>query len=519
MKKVFILLAALTLVACSGQTSTITSSISSSISSNSSSQSSSVYNEYGDTDPNLDGYLSYDEAFNDGEIDSENSYKDGEFNSPYISNKSNPSLTEVRFTSLNDVHGALYFSDGDGNGFDNTAYFLNEYQKNGDSINILVGDIFQGQYLSNMTHGKAFVDVINQMDFDCFVIGNHEFDWGLDVLEGYKDGDLTNGELNIPFLGANIYYKGTDSHPDFIDPYMIVNYGDVKVGVIGMIGDSIENSIDANRVGNYEFKNCQQLTREYSKILHQDYDCDYVVLAIHDYDEEDFSYFASFNGDEKIDFIFGGHTHYVKNDRFVRSDGSYLYALQGGANNERIVTAEIDIATNIASYKIDYYSSNRDSEIQNYLLTNFGDFISQANEVVATLDRRKNEYEIGTETVEYYMNYYDVQAAFINTAGVRDSLPSGEITNNDLLKVYPFDNLLYDVVMSGRDLYYLLRNQQDYIYSASRGNIDISYDVYYHVITINYVYTGSYYRSYLKDSHFKNLNITLRESYLSCLQG
>ena len=117
------------------------------------------------------------------------------------------------------------------------------------------------------------------------------------------------------------------------------------------------------------------------------------------------------------------------------------------------------------------------------------------------------------------MNYYDVQAAFINTAGVRDSLPSGEITNNDLLKVYPFDNLLYDVVMSGRDLYYLLRNQQDYIYSASRGNIDISYDVYYHVITINYVYTGSYYRSYLKDSHFKNLNITLRESYLSCLQG
>ena len=139
--------------------------------------------------------------------------------------------------------------------------------------------------------------------------------------------------------------------------------------------------------------------------------------------------------------------------------------------------------------------------------------------MVATLDRRKNEYEIGTETVEYYMNYYDVQAAFINTAGVRDSLPSGEITNNDLLKVYPFDNLLYDVVMSGRDLYYLLRNQQEYIYSASRGNIDISYDVYYHVITINYVYTGSYYRSYLKDSHFKNLNITLRESYLSCLQG
>ena len=85
MKKVFILLAALTLVACSGQISTITSSISSSISSNSSSQSSSVYNEYGDTNPNLDGYLSYDEAFNDGEIDLENSYKDGEFNSPYVS--------------------------------------------------------------------------------------------------------------------------------------------------------------------------------------------------------------------------------------------------------------------------------------------------------------------------------------------------------------------------------------------------------------------------------------------------
>ena len=54
----------------------------------------------------------------------------------------------------------------------------------GDANVLLVdaGDEMQGSLLSNLTKGAATIDVYNNMDYVAATFGNHEFDWGQQIL-------------------------------------------------------------------------------------------------------------------------------------------------------------------------------------------------------------------------------------------------------------------------------------------------------------------------------------------------
>lgn len=87
-------------------------------------------------------------------------------------------LIEINLFSINDFHGGAY-TDMD------MISGIGAYLKNFEGYHLEVsnGDIFQGSALSNYYHGRVLVDALNEGGFDGFVIGNHEFDWGIDVIE------------------------------------------------------------------------------------------------------------------------------------------------------------------------------------------------------------------------------------------------------------------------------------------------------------------------------------------------
>ena len=55
---------------------------------------------------------------------------------------------------------------------------------------------------------------MNEVGYDAMAVGNHEFDFGLEIALGYKD------QLNFPILSSNTYYK--DGSGRVFDPYTIV---------------------------------------------------------------------------------------------------------------------------------------------------------------------------------------------------------------------------------------------------------------------------------------------------------
>jgi len=71
------------------------------------------------------------------------------------------------------------------------------------------GDMMQGKPISNLLFGRSVIDVYNAMGYKVSVTGNHEFDWGLDVLQDRM------AQAKFPILAANIFYAGTRYPPGF----------------------------------------------------------------------------------------------------------------------------------------------------------------------------------------------------------------------------------------------------------------------------------------------------------------
>ena len=179
-----------------------------------------------------------------------------------------PGDVELTFVSINDLHGSIEQNENGTAGISNTAAAIDKlsanYGKNGKDVrdDIVLfgnGDMFQGTAISNMSKGRSVIEAMNDMRFDGMGLGNHEFDWGLDTVTAYFDGDKSNGEANFPLVAANVYKKSASgyiadlSNDDNVVNGVIVEKSGVKVGLIGVIGPC-ENSILATMVSDYNFR-------------------------------------------------------------------------------------------------------------------------------------------------------------------------------------------------------------------------------------------------------------------------
>jgi 2',3'-cyclic-nucleotide 2'-phosphodiesterase (5'-nucleotidase family) len=112
---------------------------------------------------------------------------------------------EITIVGVNDLHGALMpevrsWSKGEevGGLAQISGYVDTLREENPNMLIIDVGDAFQGRPVSNLFYGESVIDCYNAMGVDCLVIGNHEFDWGIDTLKARME------QADFPFLSANV---------------------------------------------------------------------------------------------------------------------------------------------------------------------------------------------------------------------------------------------------------------------------------------------------------------------------
>src|SRR5438067_2471308 len=109
-------------------------------------------------------------------------------------------------------------------------------QQNPNSILVDVGDVYQGTEVSLRNKGELMIDLFNHLKYDAWVIGNHEFDWGIEP--------FTNAlqKSAMPVLGANTWLDGkpAGSSPDSqhpfaqVQPFIIKEIAGIKVAIIGI---------------------------------------------------------------------------------------------------------------------------------------------------------------------------------------------------------------------------------------------------------------------------------------------
>ena len=153
-----------------------------------------------------------------------------------------PDTINISILHTTDLHGhILPTSDYDGTtdrgGFARCVTQIRRWRRqNPNSILIDVGDVYQGTDVSLRNKGELMIDLFNHLKYDAWVIGNHEFDWGIEP--------FTNAlqKSAMPVLGANTTLDGKPAgslsgsqHPFAkVQPFIIKEIADIKIAILGV---------------------------------------------------------------------------------------------------------------------------------------------------------------------------------------------------------------------------------------------------------------------------------------------
>ena len=196
------------------------------------------------------------------------------------------------------------------------------------------GDEMQGSLLSNLGDGTPLgkglptIAVFNAMDYNVTTFGNHEFDWGQEVLTARTT------QANYPYVTANIVKKGAAvdcatagwEKPDFADaPYTIQTIGvapnAVKVAFIGVTTTETPIITVATATAGLCFKDPAESILHYYDQMKVTDGADVIVVLSHiGYADGGYGYGLPVYGDQTlaarlntagkpVNMIIGGHSH------------------------------------------------------------------------------------------------------------------------------------------------------------------------------------------------------------------
>ncbi|MCG2722001.1 MAG: 5'-nucleotidase C-terminal domain-containing protein [Thermodesulfovibrionales bacterium] len=356
--------------------------------------------------------------------------------------------TEIRILYVNDFHGFAepYKPFGSEELLGGIAYLAGRVEtlrREKPSLLLAAGDMIQGNDWANLFQGESVLEIMNAMRFDGMVLGNHEFDFGQDVLKKRISA------AHFPVLGANV--QGVDR----VKPYMITQLGGITVAVIGVVTDETPVSTHPKNVEGLLFIPPADVLPDYIAELRKK--ADLIVVLSH------IGYPADRILAEKvpgIDIIVGGHSHtklnqpvMVQDTRILQAwehakalgildvtiDGGKIIRCEGHLEEIKPVpdTEERRIETTVKEYrqkidsvlqeKIGKAETDLDGENVRKGETNFGDFVADVIRLTAGSD-----------------------VAIINGGGIRTSIKQGDILVRNIYSALPFDNYLIAFRISGR---------------------------------------------------------------------
>ena len=419
----------------------------------------------------------------------------------------------VDFYNINDLHGKIVDNNTQP-GVDELTTYLNNARETDDHVILLSsGDMWQGSSESNLTNGQLTTEWMNALDFDAMTLGNHEFDWGETPIE-------ENAAIaEFPFLAINIYEHADDTLVDYCQPSVLVDLGEVQVGIIGAIGDCY-SSISADKTKDVYFKTGDELTflvmAESDRLRREG--ADLIVYVLHDgYGDSTgstttsvtsrklSSYYNTVLSEGYVDLVFEGHTH----QRYLLQDEHGVYHMQNGGENKGISHVEVEInsvtgTTHVRQPNLvasSNYASLEDDPIVEQLLEKYQDQIAPAKEILGRNSYNRRSYQLKQIVADCYYDLgmevwgdeYDLVlgGGFISVRSPYE-LPAGEVTYGQLQMLLPFDNQLVLCSIKGSELrskFFETKNDNYYIcygdYGASVKR-NINPNATYYLVTDTY---------------------------------
>ena len=410
--------------------------------------------------------------------------------------KGNDEVT-LNIISMNDTHGALIETHASAGLIKGASYIeriKNENKKG--TIILSAGDMYQGTAVSNMEYGNTMIECMNALEFDAMTVGNHEFDWGEEIIKNHHDGNKENGEAKYPYLACNIFYSNNtedtsdDTKVDWCQDYAVIQKQKVKVGVIGWISETCEEDISEPIVKNFSFHEPLSILEETSKKLRDD-GCDIIIAMGHEGATLNQS-IMSFPEESKVDLIINGHSHtYYTSTNGVPSiqSGSSLAHIANTTIKYNKKTKEV---IEITPYQEKITSEMQESETIKKILDSRLENYQYLFEEITKASMNLTSSKVGQWVSETIKKATGSDVGIVNSGGIRAAafpISKGESINEDRMwMLMPFDNEINTCYLTGKQVKSLKNNKDGFVFDFAYKTTQFEDEKLYKVAACDYIF-------------------------------
>jgi len=369
------------------------------------------------------------------------------------------------------------------------------------------GDCIQGGPLGTLyaTGGWDLPDpmmsAMSKLGYDAMAVGNHEFDFGGDAIQRARRA------ATFPWLAANVSF---DDGSAAFAPSVVRTVSGIKVGIVGVTTPVTPRWLEPARTRGLRFGSPVDAARDEVKRLRESEHCDVVILLAHTGLEKDPVTGAERRFDTPdenwgdrlarqvpgVDALVLGHTHGVVPGVEV---GGTLVA-QAGKSGEGLGRIDLTLvrdapnaAWRVTERKGRYLAVTDSVAADPEIGALAGPYVAAAESALAkVVGRARGVFDSPGGRAEDGAAWELIQRAQLAATGAQLSLTAlpdasvrlgpGDITLGDVLKLYPYENALAVVKLSGADLAAVLEQSalafQTYTFEDGRPLFDPAFPAY-----------------------------------------
>ncbi|HDR68400.1 MAG TPA: bifunctional metallophosphatase/5'-nucleotidase, partial [Bacteroidaceae bacterium] len=299
--------------------------------------------------------------------------------------------------------------------------------------------------------------------------GNHDIEAGPEVYNKIRK------ELEFPLMAANALEKETGL--PYFEPYTVLKAGSYKIAVLGLITPGIPNWLPENLWYGLEFNDMAATAKEWVPVIEKKVRPDLLIGLFHsgvDYTYGGATYDSEKNENASIivareipgfDVIFAGHDHRITRQWECNSAGDSVLIIDPGSHGRFIGEVLIKLpgkkgkppAIEGRIIPVSKYSPT--AEFMEHFeeeLDKVKKYVSQPitylSETIYGVDALFGPAPITSLVHRVQMQISNAEISFTSPLSYNFNLSEGSLLVSDMYKLYRFENLLYTMELTGREI-------------------------------------------------------------------
>ncbi len=387
--------------------------------------------------------------------------------------------------ATNDTHSQIDPDDKGQGGVLRRKALVDSIRNSNDNVLLIdAGDAVQGTLYFNLYKGEVEHKMMNFLGYDIAILGNHDFDNGVEELAKQLRND------SAQWISTNYNLRNSALNGLF-SPYTVREFDGKKVGIIG-INLNPKGMIAEGHYDGVVYLDPLKAANSTAWHLRHNEGVDYVVAVTHigykpngEFGDTDLA-----ANSEYIDLIIGGHSH----DTISPATPQKLnYLITNAASDTVVVTQAAKAGRFVAEITLDLDNGNIDyrlipvnSRLDDRINPKWTELIAPYRHGVDSLmqvwvgrtahEMPNNHPALLNFTTDFVKAMGDklnggtqVDVALLNVGGLRTSLPKGKVSEGMIINMMPFNNYIVNIDISGADLIEALN-----ISAARRGGDGLS---------------------------------------------